>query len=363
MTPVIAASTPATTNAIYVEGDKATVSSSVEGPVPIMLSVDNDQQPTEGKDASEVFITTTGLSDEAATTNPQLERIAAEDSPLVGPTWTAIKYYNETTGALVDVLQSTSTTLEFEDDDTLDGHSGCNNYFTGYSDLTNSSFKVAGPMGSTMMMCEEDVMAQEMAYLKMFDGTIDWKMSPDGTSLELADADTDKVIAQYVLFTPLIIGTEWMATKYYNESSGVLVDVLPNTNISLTMETNERFDGNAGCNTYIGAYDDLTVSSFRIDGPVLSTRMLCEDIELNDQEYAYLQNFKDEPKIEWAVLSNGLLELRDAGSSEVFAVYSAGLERRADFEAAMDPLSDSGASLTFGTYIAAFALLAVSIFV
>jgi len=218
-------------------------------------------------------------------------------------------------------------------------------------------------MGSTMMMCEEDVMAQEMAYLKMFDGTIDWKMSPDGTSLELADADTDKVIAQYVLFTPLIIGTEWMATKYYNESSGVLVDVLPNTNISLTMETNERFDGNAGCNTYIGAYDDLTVSSFRLDGPVGSTKMLCEDIELNDQEYTYLQNFNDERKIEWAVLSNGSLELRDADSSEVFAVYTAGLEGRAGFEAAMDPLSDSGASTTFGTYIAAFALLAVSIFI
>jgi len=108
---------------------------------------------------------TTGLSDEAATTNPQLERIAAEDSPLVGPTWTAIKYYNETTGALVDVLQSTSITLEFEDDDTLDGHSGCNNYFTGYSDLANSSFAVAGPMGSTMMMCEEDILRNDLVCI------------------------------------------------------------------------------------------------------------------------------------------------------------------------------------------------------
>jgi len=393
---VIATSAPATTNAIYIEGDNYTDISAKEGALPkpalLLLNTDEEQTfnqnhaniassdgdemvvttliiPEDNKetgpstgtgdetavppDDGEVSITTTGLSNEATTTTTQEpETIAAEDSPLVGLTWMAVKYYDEVTDALVDVLQSTSITLEFEDDNRLDGHSGCNNYFTEYSDLTTSTFIVAGPVGSTMMMCKDDAMAQEMAYLNIFAGTINWKILEDSASLELTDADTDKLIAQYTLFTPLIIGSEWMATKYYDKSKGLLVDVFPDTTITLAMETNERFDGNAGCNTYFGSYDDLTSSSFEINGPVGSTKMLCEGTNLMEQEYAYLQNFDDGREIDWVVLDSGSLELRDAGSSEVFAVYT-------DLEAAKDPLSTSGATAFGMTHIAALALLAV----
>lgn len=273
------------------------------------------------------------------------------DFSLVGPTWTAIKYYDASTGSLVNTLQTTTITLEFEDDGRLDGHAGCNNYFGGHSDLTESSFTIAGPMGSTMMMCEESIADQEMAYLSIFEGTIYWIISEDGTSLDFTDAE-GATMATYALFNPLIIGPEWTATKYY--ASDGLVDVLPDSTITFTMETDERFGGNAGCNTYQGIYDDLTASSFKIGGPLISTLMLCGD--LDDQEFAYLANFENVRQVAWAVLDDGSLELKDADTSKVLAVYTAGLE------GSEDTLSTSAAT-SIGTAIAAFALLAVAIFV
>lgn len=388
----IASSLPAATNAIYdPSADYSTPAEQGAPHKPTLLILNVGDQPAEKEEASiassdggEMTITTLMVPEDGEEVTPPGEgevaitmvpedggdvapsadgevsitnidvSVIAVDSPLVGPTWTAVKYYDAPANALVDVLQSTTITLEFEDDGRLDGNGGCNNYFTGYSDLSDSSFAVAGPMGSTMMMCEENIMAQEMSYFNIFEGAINWSISDNGRSLELTDADTKNVIAQYALFTPLIIGPEWTATKYYGSNG--LVDVLPDTTITLTMEIDERFDGSAGCNSYIGSYDDLTASSFMIDGPVGSTKMLCDDTDLEDQEYAYLQNFEDGRKVEWAVVADGSLELRDANTDELFAVYTAGLEGSAD------PLSNSG-SMTLRTAVAAFAMLAVTIFV
>lgn len=327
----------------------------------LMVPADGNEPPVDG----EVSITTTtgNLIDDEGAVQPIPELY--QDSLLVGPTWTATKYYDANEVKLVDVAEGSTITIEFEDDGRLDGHAGCNDYFGSFgfvpSSITRSntnsesSLTIAGPLGSTMMMCEETLMEQEAAYLSNLEGTIKFSVSQDGSLLELTDAERDIVVAEYTLFTPLILDQTWTATKYYISKEDGLVDVIPGSIVTLTMEVDERFEGSAGCNTYIGTYDDLTSTSFAIAAPVGSTKMLCDKPEnVMEQELLYLENFEDGRTMEWGILDDGSLELRDSDSDVVIALYTAGLD------VAADPLSASGGmAIGTGTAVAAFAMVTV----
>jgi heat shock protein HslJ len=61
------------------------------------------------------------------------------------------------------VVEGTTVTAVFSGDERVSGSSGCNRYF-GSARVTADSLSV-GPLGSTMMACEQAVMDQESAYL------------------------------------------------------------------------------------------------------------------------------------------------------------------------------------------------------
>ena len=100
----------------------------------------------------------------------------------------------------------------------------------------------------------------------------------------------------------------------------------------------------------------LTSTSFAIAGPVGSTKMMCDEpYNVMEQELLYLENFEDGRTIEWNILDDGPLELRDSDSDAVIALYTAGLE------VATDPLSTSG-GMAIGTAVAAFAMVTVLVY-
>ena len=62
-------------------------------------------------------------------------------------------------------------TLDIDlDNEKLSGSAGCNQYFGNYT-LDNETLK-AGPMGSTMMYCTEEIMKQEQRFLALFEAGI-----------------------------------------------------------------------------------------------------------------------------------------------------------------------------------------------
>mmetsp|Transcript_43411 Transcript_43411/g.91178 ORF Transcript_43411/g.91178 Transcript_43411/m.91178 type:complete len:201 (+) Transcript_43411:3-605(+) len=200
-------------------------------------------------------------------------------------------------------------------------------------------------------------MDQEGAYLANFKGTISFSTSEGASYLRLTDTNTDNVIGEYTLFNPLILDQTWTATKFYSSDEGGLVDVIPGSAVTLKMEVNERLEGSAGCNTYIGAYDDLTSTSVSIAGPVGSTKMFCDEPEnIMEQERLYLENLVDGSSTKWNVLTDGSLELRDSITDDVIALYTAGLEADAD------PLSTSG-GMAVGTAVGAFVMATAALFV
>ena len=130
---------------------------------------------------------------------------------VVGPTWTVASFYNtnNTTMATVEPLNFTTLTLQLDDDGGFRGDAGCNAFTGTYKDLTDDSFTVDGPMTSTLKMCPPDIMEQERAYLAIFNGTIDYSVSDDGTGLELTDDASGQVLANYEAKVPVACGADW----------------------------------------------------------------------------------------------------------------------------------------------------------
>jgi heat shock protein HslJ len=92
-------------------------------------------------------------------------------------------------GSLVDPIEGTVITADFEDGG-VSGIASCNNYFGSYE--TDGDSITFGPMGTTLMACEDAVSAQEIAYLSNL-GSAD-TFDVDGDTLTLSQGDTVLVV-------------------------------------------------------------------------------------------------------------------------------------------------------------------------
>ena len=86
---------------------------------------------------------------------------AAAANPLLGE-W-IVTGYNNGQEAVTSPIDGTELTATFTPDGQVGGNAGCNTYTGGYK-LDGTSL-TAGPLASTMMACEQDVMDQETAFL------------------------------------------------------------------------------------------------------------------------------------------------------------------------------------------------------
>jgi heat shock protein HslJ len=107
------------------------------------------------------------------------------DAPLVGTTWVL------TTIIDGDVAMSVlgDPTLEFADDGSVSGSTGCNRLMGSYDPATGF-----GPMATTMMACEPDLADQETRVLAVFDGDPDVVVEGATLTLTLATADGAELI-------------------------------------------------------------------------------------------------------------------------------------------------------------------------
>lgn len=104
-------------------------------------------------------------------------------SGLTGVTWKLVSY--GTPGAEQDAVADVPTSLVFGDDGQVSGSMGCNSFGGEYKvDGNQITF---GPLVSTLMACDEPIMNQESAVLKIFTGSVDYKIS--STTLTITGAD------------------------------------------------------------------------------------------------------------------------------------------------------------------------------
>lgn len=93
-----------------------------------------------------------------------------------------------------DLVADTEPSLSFDAEGrAVSGNASCNRFFGGFS-LTGEGLSF-GELGSSMMMCEDAVMAQERALLDILEGTTGFTIADDG-SLTLTTGDDRTLSAE-----------------------------------------------------------------------------------------------------------------------------------------------------------------------
>ena len=221
-----------------------------------------------------------------------------QPASLVGTQW-SLTSYNNGKQALVSVLNGTSISASFSQDDNLSGSAGCNSYTATY-EVEGDQMSI-GPAAATRKYCgEAGVMEQEAAYLQALGKVASYKI--EGDALTLFDANGTTYLT-YTASKPVDLSSnDWSLIGYHNGKEA-FVSVLLDTTISASFGTDGKLSGTAGCNTYSS---DYTVDGDQISiGPALTTRMFCAEEGVMEQEMAYLQALEKAAtyKIEGEVLT------------------------------------------------------------
>jgi heat shock protein HslJ len=114
----------------------------------------------------------------------------ANSNSIVGG-WELVSYgeaSNQTTAASIDF----NTFIDFGEDGELTGNVGCNS-FGGDYEVAGDQI-IFGSIISTLMACEEPIMAQETAVLKTFTDTASYELNGDTLTITSADGSTSIVL-------------------------------------------------------------------------------------------------------------------------------------------------------------------------
>lgn len=199
---------------------------------------------------------------------------------LTGTVWMLESYLN-TDGTAIQPLATAPITADFADG-SVGGTSGCNTYNAEYA-TDGQSLSVDMPT-VTMMYCDESgVMEQESEYLALLQSSAGYTVS--GDQLTVTDSSGQDILV-FRAVDQNLAETEWRLTGY-NNGAGGFVSVITGTAVTAKFSDGDMISGNAGCNSYSGAYG-VTGTTISI-GPLAVTEMYCMEPDgLMAQESAYL---------------------------------------------------------------------------
>jgi len=214
----------------------------------------------------------------------QASYIAVPPTPLVGTTWEATGI-NNGSGGVVSLVGGSRVTAVFNEDNALNGNSGCNTYFGSYELMGDNGLTISNELGSTMMACgNSDVMAQEAAYLAALGTVATYNISNDKLELRTADG---ALAVSYVATQPIpLANSKWDVTFHNNGRGGVTSSII-GTQMTMNFDAEGGVNGSAGCNNYFGSYE--AGSELLTFGPMASTEMFCTEPEgIMEQEAEFL---------------------------------------------------------------------------
>ncbi len=216
-----------------------------------------------------------------------------------------------TSWKLTGAVEGTVPTLDFAQDGTFSGSTGCNRLSGTWTEDGDSVTLEAGPM--TQMACTSDAAnAQEQKIVADLAEVA--KADQTETTLKLLDADGTELLA-YEAVTGDLQGTSWKVTGV-NTGSAVESSALTEA-LTIDFGTEGSVTGHGGCNNFTGTYTldggTITFSEFA------STMMGCDQAVM-EMEDKYLAALAAASSVE---RSGDSLTLRDAdGAMQVTATLA-----------------------------------------
>ena len=199
------------------------------------------------------------------------------------------------------MLPEAPPAMTFAADGQVSGSGGCNGFFAPYR--TDGDKLTVGPIGSTLMLCEGPVGAQENAFFSGLGGATSWRITDSG-DLEI-DGAAKIVAAPGVTASaaPPTQGAALGGTSWNLAEMGGTADF---AHLVPTIEfgTDGTVSGFAGCNTFSGTF--TTNGTTLTMGPLASTEIGCQR-PASAVEGEYLDALSSVTS--WQIDSNGSLTL------------------------------------------------------
>jgi heat shock protein HslJ len=219
---------------------------------------------------------------------------SSSSAPLAGTLWSLQKV-----GA---AAAHPGGTLEFVDDRSLQGSSGCNAFHGTYVQSGDSLQITLGP--TTLIGCPPDLEAQERAVSSGLEKTSTF--TAKGGAMTLLDTSGKPLLVYMHLDSPLL-GSNLEVTGVNNGQHAV-VSVIVGTSLTAEFGEDGHVTGSAGCNTY-GATYTLDGTALHI-GPATATRKHCSTPPgVMEQETHFLHALERSTTVE---ASGSVIALRDA---------------------------------------------------
>ena len=160
------------------------------------------------EEATAVPDVSTGSADEV----PEISQPIYRWGEVADRVWVLVGYDDALNPTVVE--EGTVITAVFSSvDNLLSGSGGCNNYFTSYDSTDDGGLTINGPIGSTMMACEN--METESAYFAALETVNGWSAHEEGR-LELT-YDTGQPYDEKLIYIPgetPLTGTLWQLGHY-----------------------------------------------------------------------------------------------------------------------------------------------------
>ena len=213
------------------------------------------------------------------------EPAPVEQPPLKNTSWQLEAY--GTPGHLTAAIPGKEPTLTFKTGD-VNGSGGCNSFFGTYTSDTEGTLEITG-LGSTMILCTNvNVMNQEHAFLDALGDAEtyevvgeDLRIEGGGKVLLLVESEEEPAPVEQ----PPLKNTSWELEAY--GTPGHLTAAIPGKEPTLAFTTGD-VNGSGGCNSFFGTYTSDTDGSLEMSG-IGSTMMLCMDVNVRNQEHAFLE--------------------------------------------------------------------------
>ncbi len=234
---------------------------------------------------------------------------AAADAPaLDGTAWVLAALPGRT------LVGGSTATLSFEGG-RAQGSDSCNRFGVPFTARGNV-IDLSGQGMSTQMACPPDVTKQAEAFRAALSSAKTYRVV-DGR-LQLLGAD-GAVLATFAAQSRSLAGTTWQVTGI-NNGRNALVSLVAGSTVTLQFLADGKVAGSAGCNQYTAGYE-ADGSKLRISAPA-STRRLCPDTSVMEQEQAFLKTLE---AVSTMRMEGNRVELRDAkGAMQVVATKSSG---------------------------------------
>ena len=210
---------------------------------------------------------------------PILTYQAAPASPVAGA-WVVTKYRNGG-GSFMEPIEGSVLTLVLEPDGRGHGFNGCDRFDVLYV-LEGSDIVFSPPSIGPRPCASSSLQSQADGFLGGLSHVRTWAFAD--TELKLANEEGSTQIGLLPAPAP-IFARAWTPTAVA-DATGVLVPVLPDSNLGLDFQGDGHVSGSTGCNGLYGLYQ-VAGASIHL-GPLGTTRIACPTDELAVQEANYL---------------------------------------------------------------------------